>query len=76
MDAKRAAQPDWPTVRYMIAGIQYAGRITDDFDRLLMVGGGRAAGRGGGVSQGSRLPAQRVPAALRQCPHKAQAHPC
>lgn len=39
MDARRAAQPDWPTVRYMIADIQYAGRITDDFDRLLMVRG-------------------------------------
>ena len=38
MDAKRAAQPDWPTVRYMVAGIQYAGRIIDDYDRLLMVG--------------------------------------
>jgi hypothetical protein len=37
MDAKRAPQPDWPTVRYMTASIQYAGRITDDYDRLLMV---------------------------------------
>jgi hypothetical protein len=37
MDAKRVPQPDWPTVRYMIASIQYAGRITDDCDRLLMV---------------------------------------
>lgn len=39
MDAKRAPQPDWATVRYMIASIQYAGRITDDFDRILMVMG-------------------------------------
>ena len=37
MDAKRAPQPDWATVRYMVASIQYAGRITDDFDRILMV---------------------------------------
>ena len=37
MDAKRAPQPDWATVRYMISCIQYAGRITDDYDRVLMV---------------------------------------
>lgn len=36
MDAKRAPQPDWATVRYMVAAIQYAGRITDDYDRVLM----------------------------------------
>ena len=42
MDAKRAPQPDWATVRYMISCIQYAGRITDDYDRVLMVcGAGR-----------------------------------
>lgn len=36
MDAKKAAQPTWETVRYMISCIQYGGRITDDFDQLLM----------------------------------------
>ena len=36
MDAKKAAQPTWETVRYMISAIQYGGRITDDFDQLLM----------------------------------------
>jgi hypothetical protein len=36
MDAKKAPQPTWETVRYMISVIQYGGRITDDFDQLLM----------------------------------------
>uniref|UniRef100_A0A383W453 AAA+ ATPase domain-containing protein n=1 Tax=Tetradesmus obliquus TaxID=3088 RepID=A0A383W453_TETOB len=36
MDAKKAPQPTWETVRYMISCIQYGGRITDDFDQLLM----------------------------------------
>lgn len=36
MDAKKAAAPTWETVRYMISCIQYGGRITDDFDQLLM----------------------------------------
>ena len=36
MDAKKANQPTWETVRYMISQIQYGGRITDDFDQLLM----------------------------------------
>ena len=36
MDSKKAAAPTWETVRYMISVIQYGGRITDDFDQLLM----------------------------------------
>jgi dynein heavy chain len=36
MDSKKASQPTWETVRYMISVIQYGGRITDDFDQLLM----------------------------------------
>lgn len=32
----RATQPTWETVRYMVSVIQYGGRITDDFDQLLM----------------------------------------
>ena len=36
MDAKKAAQPTWATVTYMVSAIQYGGRITDDFDQLLM----------------------------------------
>ena len=36
MDAKRAPGPTWETVRYMVSAIQYGGRITDEFDKLLM----------------------------------------
>ena len=36
MDTKKAAAPTWETVRYMVAAIQYGGRITDDLDQLLM----------------------------------------
>lgn len=33
---RRASQPTWETVRYMVSVIQYGGRITDDYDQLLM----------------------------------------
>ena len=36
MEAKKAAEPNWSTVRYMVSQIQYGGKITDDFDMLLM----------------------------------------
>jgi len=36
METKKATQPTWETVRYMISVIMYGGRITDDFDQLLM----------------------------------------
>ena len=36
MDAKKAKEVTWSTVRYMVSEIQYGGRITDDWDRVLM----------------------------------------
>jgi dynein heavy chain len=36
MEAKKQTQPTWETVRYMVCIIMYGGRITDDFDQLLM----------------------------------------
>jgi dynein heavy chain, axonemal len=36
MDSKKAPEPNWSTVRYMVSQIQYGGKITDDFDMLLM----------------------------------------
>ena len=37
MEAKKSNVVTWSTVRYMVADIQYGGRITDDYDRLLMM---------------------------------------
>lgn len=36
VDAKRSTSPTWETIRYMVSAIQYGGRITDEFDKLLM----------------------------------------
>ena len=36
MESKKASEPNWSTVRYMVSQIQYGGKITDDFDMLLM----------------------------------------
>lgn len=36
VEAKKAGGPTWETVRYMVSIIQYGGRITDDYDQLLM----------------------------------------
>jgi dynein heavy chain len=36
MESKKTKEVTWSTVRYMVAQIQYGGRITDDWDRHLM----------------------------------------
>ena len=36
IDAKRAPAPGWETIRYMVSVVQYGGRITDEYDKLLM----------------------------------------
>ena len=35
-DIKKTAAPGWDTIKYMVAVVQYGGRITDEFDKLLM----------------------------------------
>ena len=36
VDSKKAPAPRWDTIRYMVAVVQYGGRITDEYDKLLM----------------------------------------
>lgn len=36
VDARRAPAPGWETIRYMVSVVQYGGRITDEYDKLLM----------------------------------------
>lgn len=36
MDGKRAPVVGWDTIKYMVAVVQYGGRITDEYDKQLM----------------------------------------
>ena len=36
VDVKKAPAPGWDTIKYTIAVVQYGGRITDEYDKLLM----------------------------------------
>ena len=36
VDGKKAPAVGWDTIKYMVAVVQYGGRITDEYDKLLM----------------------------------------
>ena len=81
MDAKKASQPDWPTIRYMVATIQYGGRVTDDFDRALLdvyaerfyhEVGGRLGREGGGGRARAQLGWRRLAPLLAVCQWEAR----
>ena len=33
VDARRAPSPAWDAVRYMVAAVQYGGRVTHEYDQ-------------------------------------------
>ena len=36
VDGKKTPVIGWDTIKYMVAVVQYGGRITDEYDKLLM----------------------------------------